>query len=103
MEDWVESIGYSEYRGAFREAQVDGARLLGLTTEALKEEILIASAEHVLVIEVSACACLACFRSDRIRSLRRWSYASSCFAADCYLSLNRSSIGGSIRRWRVGA
>lgn len=42
---WVTQIGLHEYRGAFRENNVDGARLLTLTLAQLGNELLISSAE----------------------------------------------------------
>jgi hypothetical protein len=48
MEDvaeWVTQIGLHEYRGAFHESKVDGARLLTLALAQLEDELLISSAE----------------------------------------------------------
>lgn len=42
---WVTEIGLHEYRGAFRENNVDGARLLTLTLAQLGDWLLISSAE----------------------------------------------------------
>ncbi|KAL1529662.1 hypothetical protein AB1Y20_000603 [Prymnesium parvum] len=50
--DWVESIGFAEYRKVFEEASVDGAKLLGLTSDSLQSGLLIASAEHALAMEM---------------------------------------------------
>lgn len=49
---WVRSIGYAEYASVFTEAKVNGLRLLGLSAETLQSELLFASAEHALVIEM---------------------------------------------------
>ena len=51
--DWIEQIGFPEYAAVFRDAQIDGEALLQLAGEAMeKEPLLIASAEHRLVIEM---------------------------------------------------
>lgn len=46
VQDWVESIGFQEYRSAFLEASVDGSRLLAMDVDALGAEVLLASREH---------------------------------------------------------
>jgi len=43
--DWVTTAGLHEYRGAFRDSNVNGARLLALTLAELEDELLINSAE----------------------------------------------------------
>jgi len=52
VQSWVRSIGYAEYVGAFSEAQIDGPKLLTLSAESLQAELIIASPEHALVIEM---------------------------------------------------
>ena len=53
VQDWVESIGFHEYRGAFLEAAVDGKRLLSeLTAGWLADELILGSDEHNMVIEM---------------------------------------------------
>lgn len=51
--NWVESVGFPEYNAVFRDASIDGVALVQLTAEAMeKDPLLIASAEHRLVIEM---------------------------------------------------
>jgi hypothetical protein len=41
VQDWVESVGFSEYRDVFRDASVNGKRLLGMTVEKLESALLL--------------------------------------------------------------
>ena len=45
MQDWVESCGYPEYREALNEGQVNGAALLGMSSERLQTELILPSTE----------------------------------------------------------
>ena len=51
VQDWVESIGFHEYREAFAEASVNGRTLLGMTAHDLRSEVMIAS-EHSKLFEM---------------------------------------------------
>jgi hypothetical protein len=51
VQSWVDSVGFSEYREAFSEAKIDGARLLGTgSAEALQAELLLPATEHAAVL-----------------------------------------------------
>jgi len=52
VQDWVESIGFYEYRDAFYEGSIDGATLLGLTAETIASRLLISAPEHLAVLEM---------------------------------------------------
>lgn len=47
---WVESTGFHEYRAAFEEADVNGARLLKLTANKIASDLLVIPPEHAAVI-----------------------------------------------------
>lgn len=52
VQDWMESIGFHEYRQAVLDAGIDGKRLLGLNEEKLRSELLLASSEHAAVLSM---------------------------------------------------
>jgi hypothetical protein len=53
VQDYIASLGFPEYQNLIAEAQIDGPKLLRLTTDDLRQEPLqIVSPDHVLVIHM---------------------------------------------------
>ena len=52
VQDWIESIGFFEYREAIAEGSVDGPLLLTMNAESVKTQLLMPSTEHIKVLEM---------------------------------------------------
>lgn len=53
VQDWVESVGFHEYRNAIVEASIDGRKLMSLGSGGkLGAELMLSAAEHIAVLEM---------------------------------------------------
>lgn len=52
VQNWVESVGYHEYREAFAEGRVNGRKLMGMTAGQLQSELILPSPEVAELLEM---------------------------------------------------
>lgn len=52
VQDWVESIGFFEYRDAFAEGTVDGKKLMKLTPRLMEDDLILMAPDHRTIIDI---------------------------------------------------